>query len=410
MSFRSRFSALAPRGRAALIILAVLAAGLATLAPQPSAAQSSQRCFPETGYCISGSIRAYWERNGGLAVFGYPISTQHTEVVEGDWSGPVQWFERDRLEDHSNARQGVLAGRLGARYLEFQGRPWIQGLGIPPNPACRSFNQETGYAVCGTFRSYWERNGGLARFGYPITDPIQETVEGREYTVQYFERRRMELHPENLGTPYEVLLGLLGRDVYAVEGGGTVILPDSSDLSGTIQLPVLDAAWARVKPGYKQTPVAIGLIDVVGDYAWALALPQGRPEIHVYLKRQAGTWKAIAAEAYPMPEPLRKQGVPETLLGHTDRFAVIVGALRQLQDPRGTGEDTYITRPRIAGDFARFWVSPAVSEGVTMFYKRVNGTWGFLTAGSAFPEDSLSEMGVPRELWEYGEGVPGPQA
>ncbi len=28
----------------------------------------------------------------------------------------------------------------------------------------------------------------------------------------------MELHPENAGTPYAVLLGLLGRDVYATVG------------------------------------------------------------------------------------------------------------------------------------------------------------------------------------------------
>jgi len=30
--------------------------------------------------------------------------------------------------------------------------------------------------------------------------------------VQYFERARFEYHPENAGTPYVVLLGLLGTD------------------------------------------------------------------------------------------------------------------------------------------------------------------------------------------------------
>lgn len=39
----------------------------------PATAQTDQRCFPETRQCVSGPIRAYWERNGGLAVFGFPI-------------------------------------------------------------------------------------------------------------------------------------------------------------------------------------------------------------------------------------------------------------------------------------------------------------------------------------------------
>ncbi len=52
-------------------------------------------------------------------------------------------------------------------------------------------------------------HGGLAIFGYPISD--QYTENG--HTVQYFERQRFELHPEFAGTPYEVLLGLLGNKI-----------------------------------------------------------------------------------------------------------------------------------------------------------------------------------------------------
>jgi hypothetical protein len=195
--------------------LILLAALLLTMLPAGAAfAQSDARCFTETGYCISGPIRSYWERNGGLAVFGYPLGPQQNEQVE-NWTGPVQWFERDRLEDHSNQGIGVLAGRLGAEVLEQQGRAWQYGNEQPGRAGgpCRYFN-ETGYNVCNTeFRRYWERNGGLERFGYPITPLIQETIEGRSYQVQYFERRRMEFHPEN-AAPYNVLLGLLGRDVF----------------------------------------------------------------------------------------------------------------------------------------------------------------------------------------------------
>ena len=192
--------------------LVLLALSLAV----PAAAQTTERCFPETGFCISGPIRSYWEQHGGLAVFGYPITPQQTETVEGIWTGPVQWFERDRLEDHANEGRGILAGRLGARYLELGGRPWetLPRAPGPGDPAQCRFFAETGHLLCGRFRTYWERNGGLERFGYPISEAFDEQIEGRTYLVQYFERRRMEYHPEHAGTPYEVLLGLLGREVY----------------------------------------------------------------------------------------------------------------------------------------------------------------------------------------------------
>jgi hypothetical protein len=201
-----------------LLMACLILIGLGAILPVAAQAQDAQRCFKETGYCISGSIREYWEKNGGLSVFGYPISDVRVETLEGRWTGPVQWFERDRLEAHHNEGLGVLAGRLGARYLELQGRPWSPGRGATAVGDCRVFSQ-TGYALCGQFRSYWERNGGLERFGYPITAASEETIEGRNYIVQYFERRRMEYHPENAGTPYEMLLGLLGREVFAREGG-----------------------------------------------------------------------------------------------------------------------------------------------------------------------------------------------
>jgi hypothetical protein len=192
-----------------IMLLAVFFAGLAPAAT--AGAQSDARCFPETGYCISGSIRQYWERNGGLAVFGYPTGPVETMTIEG-WTGPAQWFQRDRLEDHANQGLGVLAGRLGAERLAQLGRPWVPGGGgINLTPNCRHF-PETGYNMCGAFRSYWESNGGLERFGYPITTEFTEIIEGKPYTVQYFERRRMEWHPENQ-PPFNVLLGLLGNEV-----------------------------------------------------------------------------------------------------------------------------------------------------------------------------------------------------
>jgi hypothetical protein len=74
-----------------------------------------------------------------------------------------------------------------------------------------------GHTLAPPFRAYWEAHGGLAQFGYPLTQPFTEpsATDGKYYLVQYFERNRFEYHPENAGTPYEVLLGLLGRTVTA---------------------------------------------------------------------------------------------------------------------------------------------------------------------------------------------------
>jgi hypothetical protein len=63
------------------LLIVILVAGL--LAAVPAQAQSDQRCFPETGFCISGRIREYWEQNGGLPVFGFPITPQREERIEG---------------------------------------------------------------------------------------------------------------------------------------------------------------------------------------------------------------------------------------------------------------------------------------------------------------------------------------
>lgn len=217
-----------------IMLLALALMATSALAATPARAAPRERCFPETGYCVSGAILQYWEKNGGLPVFGYPISDLRVETVE-NWSGPVQWFERDRLEDHGSI--GVLAGRLGAQALDYQGRSW-QSLPRPASiPAGCQFFAETGHTLCGKFLDYWRKNGGLMRFGYPISEPMTETLaNGDEVwigTVQYFERRRMELHPELAGTRYEVLLGLLGRDIYGPISGRCA--PPAPFLAATVR-------------------------------------------------------------------------------------------------------------------------------------------------------------------------------
>jgi len=118
-----------------LALLAAVSLALAMLAPAGAAPRT--RCFEQTGYCITGPILDYWERNGGLHIFGYPLSVVRTESAEG-WTGSVQWFERTRLEDHGV--EGVMAGRVGVLFLLAQGRLWESFARASQAPAgCRLF-------------------------------------------------------------------------------------------------------------------------------------------------------------------------------------------------------------------------------------------------------------------------------
>jgi hypothetical protein len=198
---------------------------LFALAPIAASAQGDQRCFPETGQCISGRIRAFWEENGGLSVFGYPTDPQGEIQIEGK-AFQAQLFERNRLELHPENQRpyDVLLGRLGADRLAQQGRDPFTFPKTGAQPGCRFF-PETEHNVCGDVLTAWHASGlefdgkrgkseaeNLALFGLPLSDLQTENIQGKDYQVQWFERARFELHPEN-APPYNVLLGLLGNEI-----------------------------------------------------------------------------------------------------------------------------------------------------------------------------------------------------
>ncbi|HET9496124.1 MAG TPA: kelch repeat-containing protein [Chloroflexia bacterium] len=179
------------------------------------------RLFPETGKTVSGRFLDYWNTHGGLLQQGYPISEEMQERSDTDGKTyTVQYFERAVFEHHpENAPPyDVLLSLLGvfrydARYPE--GAPNQR-----PNRTNGRHFSDTGRWLGGRFRDYWESNGGLAQQGYPISDEFQEKsdLDGKTYTVQYFERAVFEHHPEN-APPYDVLLSQLGtfrfRERYA---------------------------------------------------------------------------------------------------------------------------------------------------------------------------------------------------
>lgn len=200
---------------------------------QPTTAPSTTDCqtFPETGFQVCGRILEYWNQNGGLPVFGYPIAAQTVQEIEGK-AITLQWFERNRLELHpENARPyDILLGRLGADSLAAQGRDWTTFAKADPS-AAHYFGQ-TGHAIAPQFWAYWSSHGlefdnrrgtsfdeSLALVGLPLSEATMETnpTNGQQYLTQHFERARFEYHPENAGTEYTVLLGLLGRELKGIK-------------------------------------------------------------------------------------------------------------------------------------------------------------------------------------------------
>jgi C-terminal processing protease CtpA/Prc len=140
------------------------------------------------------------------------------EVSETDGKTyTVQYFERAVFEWHPENQPpfDVLLALLGR--FEYQGR-YPQGAHEQqPNTSAGSILfQETGKRLGGRFLSYWQTHGGLAQQGFPISDEFEErsALNGKLYRVQYFERAVFEYHPENVDTPFEVLLSQLGTFRY----------------------------------------------------------------------------------------------------------------------------------------------------------------------------------------------------
>jgi hypothetical protein len=91
----------------------------------------------------------------------------------------------------------------------------VPGPGLAHAQQAVRFFPETSESVGGRFLQYWDTHGGLAQQGFPISSEIGERspVDGKTYTVQYFERAVFEYHPENR-PPFDVLLSLLGTFRY----------------------------------------------------------------------------------------------------------------------------------------------------------------------------------------------------
>jgi peptide/nickel transport system substrate-binding protein len=217
------------RGYARFIVYPVVALALMVMAVPTGtfaapAQQGGSRLFPETNQTVAGRFLEVWSQNGDYAtnlyINGFPLTDKHPEINFDD--GKVyqtQWFERARFEEHPENTKpyDVLLGRLGAYVAEGRTDAPFKKLAAKPADCganCDYF-KESQHTISGDIRAYFYKYGGVSQFGFPLSETFTEASKddaSKSYTVQYFERQRFELHPENKGTLYAVLLGRLGAE------------------------------------------------------------------------------------------------------------------------------------------------------------------------------------------------------
>ena len=207
-----RWLAFQPRRQTTILrltTLTLLFAVAGTLLLPTQVAAAGPRYFPETGHNSPDIFTNYWTAHGGVDLFGLPITEPYL-----DNGLTIQWFERARFERHPENKDTPFEVQLGQLGREV--RPADAPV-APANTANSRYFMDTGHNIA-LFLPYWSANGDMPSFGQPLTEEIREKniADNKVYMVQYFERIRMEYHPERKGTTGEVQLGLLGQEQYNI--------------------------------------------------------------------------------------------------------------------------------------------------------------------------------------------------
>lgn len=144
----------------------------------------------ETIYVASARGALHRSTNGGRTWIELPSLPRPVRLLSS-WTAPAT---------------PVLAAAAGEGLWQLSLPPTLPA---SPEPAAnnRRFFPETGHNVSPTFYPFYLARGGVERFGWPRTEEFSE--DG--LTVQYFQRARLEHHPEHRNTPYEVQISLMGE-------------------------------------------------------------------------------------------------------------------------------------------------------------------------------------------------------
>jgi hypothetical protein len=194
----------------ACLVVALLLSAL-SWAAAPGAQTAPPQYFPETGHTVREPFITFFNTTGGLQQHGYPITDDYIDANTGLL---IQYFEKSRIEWHPGNPEPyrVQLGLLGDDLLKRQAPIPISKIPAANDPNCQ-YAAETGHTLCHKFRAFYLQNGGLDRFGFPITEM---TIEDG-WLVQYFQRARMEWHPEK-PKGQQIQLAPLGSLFYKFAG------------------------------------------------------------------------------------------------------------------------------------------------------------------------------------------------
>ena len=235
------------------IILLAVVPGVAGQPPPDDA-----RYFP-TGFVVRGEFLRFFDRYGGVETFGYPLT-----IVFEEEGRLVQYFHRARMElayPEGSSGQQVVLGQLGEA-LAAPEPPLAE-----PSPSLdRRFFPETGHTVESAFLDYFEARGGADLFGYPITEMM--VSNGR--VVQYFQRARLEWHPDN-PSGLRVRPGRLGEIYLDQFPPPSWALDPSSD------------------ENYDLEPSHVTALDVVASVSHPFAAQDEPQTLYVFVYDQDGT-------------------------------------------------------------------------------------------------------------------------
>src|SRR5258706_10347438 len=184
------------------IVVALL---LSVLATTPVSGATGVIYYKETGHYVRGVFRDFWDKNGGLPNYGFPLTEEYIDPQAGR---VFQYFERARFERAQPASTAVQLGLIGREVVGSRTFATSQPIA---NTSQRRYFPETRHIVQYGFKQIWDTRGGLAIFGLPVSDELQEQLsDGQMHTVQWFERARFE-YWGNLPPGQRVLLSALGR-------------------------------------------------------------------------------------------------------------------------------------------------------------------------------------------------------
>jgi hypothetical protein len=223
---------------------------------------------------VSQEFQGFVDSHGGLEIFGYPISESFKQggIL-------VQYFQNARIESHPDNPDPykVQLGLLGDE-LNYRNEPISRPRFLS---ARRHYFPETGHIVSYAFLDFFKDNGGIDIFGYPITEMHYEDGE----IVQYFQRLKLEWHPDDTQSPVHVgNLGEVYFDTYRDKFPDTAFCENGAPTSPRVVSASLDL----------EIDVAHAVMTEKGDQIVSVLVKDGSgssiadAQVDVFLKDRRG--------------------------------------------------------------------------------------------------------------------------